>query len=173
MRQTYVCLTENNKNIMEKHLYICEFCQKEFEPTRRKVQKFCSDTCRSKNHHHKNKMTNSISMSAVSDTLNEPEKNKIAIDKISASGIGNAALGTLAANSATALAKQIFVSENNKPATKKDIQELKDLINTRYLEIHNMSTDPFGNKPYFDLSTNKIVYYNEQLQRFELPQFNI
>ncbi|MBT8317787.1 MAG: hypothetical protein HKP59_09165 [Lutibacter sp.] len=156
---------------MEKHLYICEFCQKEFEPTRRKVQKFCSATCRSKNHHHKNKMTNSTSKPVLSDTLNEPKKNTI--EKISISGVGNAALGTLAANTATAFAKEIFATENNKPATKKDIQELKDLINTRYFEVNNMSTDAFGNKPYFDLSTNKIVYYNEQLQRFELPFMDV
>ena len=158
---------------MEKHLYICKFCQKEFKPTRRKAQKFCSATCRSKNHHHKNKVAAKTSKEIVTETFKEPEKNKIAIDKLSTAGVGNAALGTLAANTATALAKQIFVSENNKPATKGDIQELKDLINTRYFEVHNVSPDPYGNKAYFDMSTNKIVYYNEQLQQFELPQFNL
>ena len=158
---------------MEKHLYICKFCQKEFERTRRKAQKFCSATCRSKNHHHKNKITNKTSKEIEPKTFKKPEKNKIVIEKMSAAAVGNAALGTLAANTATAVAKEIFVSENNKPATKGDIKELKELMESGYFEVHNVSPDPYGNKAYFDLSTNKIVYYNEHLQRFELPQLNL
>jgi len=154
---------------MEKHLYICEFCQQEFKPTRRKVQKFCSATCRSKNHHHKNKLQIKASNEIVSETFKEPEKNKIAIEKISASGVGNAALGTLAANTATALTKQIFVSENNKPATKKDIQELKNLINTRYFEVHNIPSDMYGRKAYFDMGTGNIVYYDSHQNCYVLP----
>ena len=158
---------------MEKYLYICKFCQKEFEPTRRKAQKFCSATCRSKNHHHKNIITNKTSKEIEPKTFKKPEKNKIVIEKMSPAAVGNAVLGNLAANAVTAVAKEVFVSEKNKPATKGDIQELKDLINTRYFEVHNIKPDPWGRKAYFDLSTNKIVYYNEHLQQFELPQFNL
>ena len=158
---------------MEKHLYICKFCQKKFEPKRRKAQKFCSATCRSKNYNHKHKVVDKTLNEEISETISAKEINKNSIEKMSASGVGNAALGTLVANTATALAKEIFVSENNKPATKGDIQELKQLINTRYFEVHNVSPDPYGNIAYFDMSTTKIVYYNEHLQRFELPQFNL
>ena len=158
---------------MEKHLYICKFCQNEFKPTRRKAQKFCSATCRSKNHHHKNKITNKTSKEKEPKTFKEPEKNKIAIEKMSPAAVGNAALGTLTANAVTAVAKEIFVSENNKPATKGDIKELKELMESGYFEVHNVSPDPYGNKAYFDMSTNNIVYFNVYLKRFELPQFNL
>ena len=39
---------------METYLYTCQHCFKEFVPTRRRVHKFCSDSCRV-SHHQCNK----------------------------------------------------------------------------------------------------------------------
>ena len=67
----------------------------------------------------------------------------------------------------------MFIPNENKGATKGDIQELKKLINTRYFEVHNISPDPYGKKAYFDISTSKILYYDEYHKTFELPQYNL
>ena len=158
---------------MEKKLYTCQFCKKEFEPARRKIQKFCSNSCRSKNHHHKNKTGNKTSIEKLAEAFEVQKNKKTKIEKISFAGVGNAALGSIAADTTVGLAKKIFVPENNKPATKGDIQELKDLINTRFFEVHNISPDPYGKIAYFDMSINKIVYFDEYQNKFELPQFNL
>jgi hypothetical protein len=31
---------------MENHLYICQYCSKEYKPNRRQKQKYCSNSCR-------------------------------------------------------------------------------------------------------------------------------
>lgn len=173
MRQTNVYFTHKVKKNMEKQLYTCQFCQKEFEPTRRKAQKFCTATCRSKNHHHKHKKVDNTSYAKISENDKNLEKNKSPIEEMSVAGVGNAAFGTLIADATTAIAKKAFIPIENYPATKKDIQELKDLINSRYFEVHNISLDLYGRRAYFDMSTNKIVYYSEQLKQFELPQFDL
>ena len=87
--------------------------------------------------------------------------------------VGNGGWGTLLAYTATAFAKKAFIPLENKPATKKDIKDIKDLINTRYFEVHNISPDYCGRVVYFDMSTSKIVYFNEQQNRFELPVVNL
>jgi len=158
---------------MEKHLYICKFCQKEFEPKRRKAQKFCSATCRSKNYNHKHKVVDKTLNEEISETISAKEINKNSIEKMSASGVGNAALGTLLAETATALEKKAYTQLENKPATQKDNPELKDLINTRYFEVHNIKPDTWGRKAYFDLSTCKILYLDKNSNTFYLPQSDL
>ena len=45
---------------METYLYTCKHCNKEFRPTRRGVQKFCSDSCRVGHHQCNTRMTQRI-----------------------------------------------------------------------------------------------------------------
>lgn len=151
---------------METEFYICEFCQTEFKPKRRKAQKFCSATCRVKNHHHKNKVT----IESVTVPTNEQFNaevlestlvaDKTKIDKISPAGIGNAALGTLAADAAKALANHVLGSAENDPATKGDIQELKNLFKKRFILITNLPPRPDGSRAYFDMETSSQVYFS-------------
>lgn len=134
---------------METRLYRCEYCRKEFLPTRRKVQKYCSNSCRSKSHHQKTKLNNKV---------NEIEKdknttNKTSIEKISLAGVGNAAIG----NAAVDLLKYAFTKEENKPATKSDIKNLEKKLN-RYHKINNMKPNFIGQLPYFDIELGVIVY---------------
>ncbi len=151
----------------------CKHCGEEFIPKRKGTQIFCSNSCRSRYWYLNN---SEINKTPPLDQLKEAfeEKNKkTKIEKMSMSGIGNAALGTMAANAATALATKIFIPNDNKAATKGDIQELKKLINTRYFEVHNISPDPYGKKAYFDMSMSKIVYFDESQKTFELPPFDL
>ena len=152
---------------METEFYTCEFCQSKFKPTRRKSQKFCSATCRSKNHHHKNKVkiesitvpTNEQCNTEVLESTILSDKTKI--EKVSIAGVGNAALGTLVADGTKAVVKHLFGSAQNDPATKGDIQELKNLLNKRYFPVKNLKPDAWGDFPYFDMVTSTIVYLSK------------
>ncbi|WP_445457726.1 hypothetical protein [Flavobacterium sp. HNIBRBA15423] len=73
---------------------------------------------------------------------------------MSVAGIGNAAVGTFAANTIT----NWLTRDENKPATKKDIKEIKELVLQRYHEILNMQTDHYGNYPYYDIDSRTVVY---------------
>lgn len=137
--------------------YTCTYCYKEFEPKRRRVQKFCSNTCRSKAHHFKKTKDKSLTTLVTSKNvlIQKPQEiNKP--ERISAAGIGNAALGTIAVNTAKAL----FTSEDNKSATKGDLKRLAAEINGRYHLVKNMSPRFDGALAYFDMETQFVEYLN-------------
>lgn len=150
----------------ETYLYNCEYCDKEFEPKRRRVQKFCSATCRSKHWHHLNsKDEYSTTPTELIETTKEikPKKKKVKskykntslgkIDKISTAGIGNAAAGTLAVS----LLTTFLTKEKDKPATKGDLAKVIRHIE-RYQPVENLPFNDLGQKPYFDMETKTIVY---------------
>ncbi|SNR58070.1 hypothetical protein SAMN06265371_10631 [Lutibacter agarilyticus] len=145
---------------MEEKYYTCQFCQNEFIPTRRKAQKFCSDTCRNKNHQHKKKKAIKKPIDHLSEAL-AVQQEKMKVEAMSAAGVGNAMAGTLAANAATAYAKNLFVSKENKPATKGDLDEIKRLISTRFFLIQNMDRRYDGALPYFDMATSSLIYLED------------
>lgn len=153
---------------METYLYICKHCYKEFRPTRRGVQKFCSDSCRVGHHQCNTRMKQRILDSLIissesTKAIEKSKKKKIKKKKkkkeegrsegLSLVGIGNAAAGTAIAEAVI----NIFTPEHNKPATKGDLLNLANHLN-RYRIIENMESDIFGQKPYLDLETGKIVY---------------
>ena len=128
---------------MESHHYICNYCKKEFIPKRRKVQKFCSTSCRVRSHQFSHK-------------LNKPAKfnaEKTKVDQISAAGVANAALGTTAAN----LVKNLFTPEQNKSATKADIRRIEEKLQ-RYHKVENMDRLGDGRVPYFEMHLKRLVY---------------
>ena len=145
---------------MEEKYYICQFCQNEFIPTRRKAQKFCSDTCRNKNHQHKKKKPVKKPIDQLSDVLTS-QQEKMKVETMSAAGVGNAMAGTLAANAATAFANKLFVPKENEPVTKGDLNEIKTLISTRYFLIQNMERRYDGALPYFDMATSSLIYLED------------
>jgi hypothetical protein len=65
----------------------------------------------------------------------------------------NAVAGITAVNALTA----IFTKEENKPATKKDIQNLAGKIQ-RYHPVKNMQPNFSGQLPYFDMELGFLVY---------------
>ena len=74
-------------------------------------------------------------------------------------GVGNAAAGNLAANMAVSL----FTSNENKPATKKDINNLVNKLKQRYHPILNIPQRQDGAKPYYDVETNYYVFIKNNL----------
>ena len=142
-RQSNVKITN-----MENYLYTCQYCSKTYKPNRRKKQKYCSNSCRTRAF----AIRKNVGLNLPSIDRKKPEK--ISIDKMSMAGVGNAAVGTLAVN----LATNLFTREENKPATKKDLLEVKNLLLTRYHEILNMPLKADGTKPFYDFETKCVVY---------------
>ncbi|WP_452223518.1 hypothetical protein [Lacinutrix chionoecetis] len=138
--------------------YTCKYCFSEFKPTRRRVQKYCSGTCRSKAHHaRKTNEINSPTQKIIAPPLSlslDTTPTKTKVEAMSASGVGNAAAGSLLAEGI----KNVFTADKNKPATKGDIADLKSHLSKRYLPIKNMPFDQFGRLPYYDVSTESVIY---------------
>lgn len=134
---------------MEKYLYTCQYCGKEYKPNRRRKQRFCSNSCRTNAFNLKNK-NNSVQKTENKGIENKPQK----VEKMSWAGVGNAAAGTLAVNVLAGL----LTSDENKPATKKDINQLIAFIKQRYLPVLNLPLRYDGAKPHFDMQTNSIIY---------------
>jgi hypothetical protein len=141
---------------METYTYICGYCSKEYVPRRRKVQKYCSDTCRVKAHFQKNKK-----LELKTDTgLSKPEPSEMKTkDTINLAGIGNAAI----ANVATETIKNIFTSEDNKPLTKGDYKKMRYQSKNRYEKVDNIPIRADGSQAYFDNETRKIIYLKTSL----------
>jgi len=136
---------------MEKHHYICNYCSKDYVPRRRKLQKYCSNTCRVKAHFQKNKQV------IIKEENNLPIKvasNKTEKEKINLAGIGNAAI----ANVATDALKKLFTHEDNKPATKGDLKKMIAQFKNRYEKIENIPRRPDETEAYFDNVEKRIVY---------------
>lgn len=144
---------------MNKEFYTCEYCFKEYEPKRRRIQIYCSNTCRSKAFHARKtgqkELTNITPQEIgikVPDLSTTPNKTKI--QSVSLPGVGNAALGSLAADGLIS----ILTPEEKKPATKADIKNLSDKIIKRYHLVENLPKGVDGAIPYFDMETKNIVY---------------
>ena len=125
---------------METRMYVCLYCKKEYLPKRRRVQKFCSESCRSNSHQLKKKLNQQLV-----PTKTKTNQESIKVDKMSLAGVGNSVAGTLAVEGL----KSLFTSEGNKPATKSDIKNLERRFN-RYQEIKNIPRNIQNKKPYYD-----------------------
>lgn len=134
---------------------ICNQCGEEYVPRRRGVQKFCSNSCRSR---HWLLKQNRIKVPTIIDKQKNqlPDvKRESKKEEMSFAGFGNAAAGVVAVE----IVKVLFTPEQNKPATKKDIEELKAMINGgRYFPVNNVSLDGFGRSPYYDVKTGNIIF---------------
>ena len=158
---------------MKKEKYSCDYCQEEFIPTRKGVQRFCKSNCRKKYSYHKNKVTSKAKPKVeLSQKLEELQHKKNKVKEMSWPGVGNG-LGANLAMEGIKATINAFKPEENKPATKGDIEDLKKLINNRFLLVENINPDPMGRKAYFDVRTSKILYYDVSSKKFHLRQFNI
>ncbi|AOW20784.1 hypothetical protein [Urechidicola croceus] len=132
---------------MDTKEYICEYCHEEFIPNRRFVQKYCCTNCRVKSYHRRNKK---VSNNEIEDKTKKP---KTKIEKMSIEGIGNSMAGTAAVEAL----KSLLTKDENKPATKKDIQRLEQKIE-RFHKVKNLSPNQNYEFPFFDMETGNIVY---------------
>ena len=148
MRQTNVHDTNN-------HYYTCAYCAVDFVPKRRRVQKYCSNSCRSKAYHLQK---NGPPLQGVTGGGTPPEKESDnQPEKMSLAGVGNAAAGT----AAVTILANLLTKEENKPATKADLQKIVQHLN-RYHRIENLERDALGRFPYYDMSKNILVYFSEK-----------
>ena len=154
----------------------CLHCNDDYIPKRSGAQKFCSNSCRSRYWYLRQEKDIPVVKKEpkqytplVKKTEVEGEKPEGKKEGMTWGGFGNAAAGTFAAKAAI----DFFTPENGKPATKGDIEELKQLVNTRYFPVINITSDPLGRIAYYDRVTEQIVFYNEQFNRFELPMMDL
>lgn len=146
IRKSNVSLTNN-----ERYWYVCEYCGKEYVPKRRHKQKYCCSSCRVNAFKKKNKISRPKPLSAPNLTTKpKPDTN----NKLSIAGIGNAAI----ANAAYDITKNLFTSEDNKPATKKDLRELLQNSGERFQHIKNIPRAPDGKWAFFDNQQQQLVY---------------
>jgi hypothetical protein len=138
---------------MDKYLYTCQYCGKEYKPNRRYKQRFCSCSCRV-NSHIKNKKE-SLSIPALGTKANPT--NPLKIEKMSWAGVGNNVAGTLAVNALS----HLITKEENRPATKKDVKEIITALKQRYFIIKNMPSKLDGSCSFFDMQTNTFVYLKQ------------
>lgn len=138
---------------MDNYIYLCHYCGKDYIPKRRNFQKYCCNSCRTNAFIKRKKAKGlSITSSPKNKIINsEPTK----IDKMSLAGVGNAAAGTAIIK----MAESLFTSEINKPATKGDLKNLEAKIVKRYYPVYNLAVNINGQKPYFDIQQNRIVYF--------------
>jgi hypothetical protein len=133
---------------MENYLYTCGYCSKEYKPSKRIKQKYCSASCRVRAFKIRNAKVNNLPTKKTS--------NKI--EQMSLAGVGNATAGVLAVN----LVTNLLTKEENKPATKKDLKNLMSSLKQRYYPIVNIPIRIDGAKPYYDTQTNRLIYLKNQ-----------
>jgi hypothetical protein len=141
---------------MDTYHYTCLYCGKTYKPNRRKKQKYCSNSCRTRAFQIRNPKLGSTLPSV------EKKSESVTIDKISKAGVGNALLGSLLAEGVQILARKVFENEDNTAVTKKDFKEMKELIINRFHPILNMAPNPFGNYPFYDSETKSVVYLKKR-----------
>jgi len=135
---------------MEKGNYICELCYKEYEPTKRGIQRFCSSQCRKKSHYHLKKNKSNLPVIPKTSPILQSNNKKNEIERISLSGVGNSYLGALGAM-ATIEAGKKFLSHQE---PKKE----ENSINKRFIPVLNIPNGPRNGKPYFDLEKQHLIY---------------
>ncbi|MFC7444783.1 hypothetical protein [Mesoflavibacter profundi] len=130
--------------------YTCNYCQQDFIPKRRRVQKYCSNSCRSSAYQLRKGNKNNLPV--ANNTKPVTEQN----DKMTLAGVGNAAVGSMVAGGLV----KLFTNEKNKPATKGDIDLLLQKLGGRYHLVKNLQPNAQGALPYYDLIDGNIVYLN-------------
>jgi len=145
---------------MDQYLYKCHYCGKDYKPRRRHKQKFCSNSCRVNAFNFRIKK-DERNVAKVSTSPTEINNKK---EGISLAGIGNATI----ANFTTDLAKTFFTREENKPATKGDIQALLNGSKERYLPVSNLPVRNDGALPFYDTVTKEMIF-RKQLSRVTFP----
>ncbi len=135
---------------MDKYLYTCHYCGKDYKPNRRHKQRYCSNSCRVNAFNQRKK--NSLTEPKNGPSL--PKKEEKNEQKISMAGIGNAAI----ANVATDFVKTIFIKEENKPATKGDLSCILSKIQSRFMPVSNIPNRSDGARPFYDSGTESIVF---------------
>ena len=139
---------------MDNFLYKCQYCGKDYKPNRRKKQIYCSNSCRTRAFQIRKKAAHQLSI------INSEKRIEKKSESMSWAGVGNAAAGNLAAN----IAVNLFTANENKPATKKDIQNLASSLKQRYHVVKNIPIRHDGFRAFYDMISQSIIYQKNQTQ---------
>ena len=128
----------------------CKYCGVEYTPKRRRVQKFCSNSCRSLNHRDKKRLENKTNQIQKTSEMKGSSK----VDKMSIAGVGNVVAGNVVAE----ISKALFTPKKNQAATKGDLEDLKLTLKGRFFLAKNIPRDTQGRIAYYDLKTGNVIY---------------
>jgi hypothetical protein len=140
----------------------CLHCNDDYIPKRRGIQKFCTNSCRSRYWYLRQEKDIPVVkkepkqytplLKKTEVEVEKPEKKK---EGMTWGGVGNAAVGTAAVKAAI----DLFTPENRKPATKGDVKELKSILKgARYFPVRNLNPNKYGENPYYDIETGNVIY---------------
>ena len=134
------------------YLYNCKNCQKPYIPKRRGVQKYCSDSCRSRAYQlRKNlglkKPTNQT------DNKTDGVKNESS-STINAASIMNAFIAAFGYDAI----KGLLTPAGSKSVTRNDLNKLIDKIDQRYIPLRNVPMRDDGTYAFCDKKTESLVY---------------
>ncbi|AXO79669.1 hypothetical protein DZC78_04470 [Olleya aquimaris] len=132
---------------MDRYTYNCNYCGVEYTPRRRRIQKYCSNSCRV--NAFKQRQVQNQNLPTVKKTA-----SVVTQDKMSWSGVGNAAAGSLAVN----LVSSLLTKEENKPATKGDIKNLLYGSSSKDILIKNVPPRVDGSRAYFNTIQQILIY---------------
>ncbi len=135
------------------HNYTCNYCFKEYKPTKRGRQKFCTTSCRVAHFNAKKKIKQLQTIENTSkETITEPQKDT---PKVNLPDITNAAIG----HAASSALISFFTPKNKKQVTKQDLDNLKTTIQGgRYRPVLNCPQNDKGETAYFDLERNEVIF---------------
>lgn len=137
---------------MKTHYYTTTFFKKNV-PKRSKAQNFCNAICRARTQQTIKELKVTLVLLSLENTKPNPELKKMGVEKISAVGVGNAAIG----HAAVELSKAMFMPEHLKAATKGDLKSLENKLQ-RYQRIQNMKPNSYGQYAYFEVETGQVVF---------------
>ena len=142
---------------MSAYLEKCDYCHKDYVPTRRGVQRFCKDSCRATSFRKKKQLKESLNGVVIKENKFEGvvKKEPTKVEEMSVAGVGNAVVGTALYDLAKGFAK-LGQQEKNKPATKGDIELVLSKLK-RYQPIQGYPLNEYGQRAFFDMETNRIV----------------
>lgn len=139
---------------MNNHLYKCHYCGVEYLPKRRNKQKYCSNSCRVNAFNVRKNAKTKPSSNLETVSRNKPTE----VEKISMAGIGNTAI----ANVITHFGKAVLLSDENKPATKNDLDQMLIKLNQRFVPVRNAPSLNNGTYAFYNRKTETVVYLKTQ-----------
>ena len=137
---------------METGNYICHLCEKEYEPTKRGIQRFCTSKCRKKFSYHKTKVKAELQLNSSKEQLNLAKPYDP--NKMTYGGVKEVLAANLLYDGAKYLGKKIFTPPENKNEEKK----FGEGYIPKLIKIKNFPTRLDGSVAYFDTQTDQIVY---------------
>jgi len=139
---------------MDTHTYNCLYCHEEYIPKRRYSQKYCSNSCRSKAYHIRNRSNKKQQSPLPQQEKTETIKQET--EKVTLAGVVTAITGSILSD----MIQTLYKTPDNKSATKGDIKLVLDyILQVRQLyKIEDGPTGSNGEIAYFDIFSKRIVY---------------